>query len=68
MIEMVAIVCDLDDLNMSLNVLEHISRTLSHYIVLLKRNQREYQYLFKLIHILIINKLKYVLHDGIKKL
>jgi hypothetical protein len=40
-IEMVVIVCDLDDLNMSLNVLEHISRTLSHYIILLKKNQHE---------------------------
>jgi hypothetical protein len=41
MIEMVVIVCDLDDLNMSLNVLEHVSRMLSHYEVLLKKNQQE---------------------------
>jgi hypothetical protein len=40
-IEMVVIVCDLDDLNMSLNVLEHISETLSHYTILLKRNQQK---------------------------
>jgi hypothetical protein len=66
MIEMVVIVYDLDDLNMSLNVLEHVSRTLSHYTILLKRNQQVYQYFFKLIHILIINKIKYVLHDDIK--
>jgi len=66
MIEMVVIVCDLDDLNMSLNVLEHILGTLSHYTILLEWNQQEYQYFFKLIHILIINKIKYVLHDGIK--
>jgi hypothetical protein len=66
MIEMVVIVCHLDDLNMSLNVLEHISGTLSHYTILLEWNQQEYQYLFKLIHILIINKINYVLHDGIK--
>jgi hypothetical protein len=38
MIEMVVIICDLDDLNMSLNVLEHISRMLSHYAILLKKN------------------------------
>jgi hypothetical protein len=38
-IKMVVIVCDLDDLNMSLNVLEHVLRTRSHYIVLLKKNQ-----------------------------
>jgi hypothetical protein len=30
-IEMVVIFCDLDHLNMSLNALEHISWTLSHY-------------------------------------
>jgi hypothetical protein len=41
MIEMVVIVCDLDDLNISLNVLEHILRTLFHYEVLLKRKQQE---------------------------
>ncbi len=34
---MVVIVCDLDDLNMSLNVLEHVLRTCSDYIVLLKK-------------------------------
>jgi len=66
MIEMVVIGCDLDDLKMSLNVLEHISWTLYHYTILLEWNQQEYQYLFKLIHILITNKIKYVLHDGIK--
>jgi hypothetical protein len=38
-IEVVVIICDLDDLNMSLNFLEHISRMLSHYAILLKRNQ-----------------------------
>jgi len=65
-IEMVVIGCDLDDLNMFLNVLKHISGMLSHDIVLLERNQQEYQYLFKLIHILTTNKIKYVLHDGIK--
>jgi hypothetical protein len=41
MIEMVVIVCNLDDLNMSLNVLEHISEMMSHYIILVKRNQYE---------------------------
>jgi hypothetical protein len=41
MIEMVVIFYDLDDLNMSLNVLEHILGMLSHYIVLLKRNQQK---------------------------
>jgi hypothetical protein len=41
MIEMVVIVCDLDDLNMSLNVLEYVSRTLSHYAILLKMNYEE---------------------------
>jgi hypothetical protein len=40
-IEMVVIVCDLDDLNMSFNGLEHVSRMMSHYIVLLKKNQQE---------------------------
>jgi hypothetical protein len=35
------IVFDLDDLNMSLNVLEHVLRMLSHYGILLKRKQRE---------------------------
>jgi hypothetical protein len=40
-IEMVVIVCDLDNLNMSLNVLEHILGTLSHYAILLKKNQQE---------------------------
>jgi hypothetical protein len=39
MIEMVVIVCYLDDLNMSLNVLEYVSWTLSHYTILLKKNQ-----------------------------
>jgi hypothetical protein len=43
MIEMVVIVYDLDDLNMSLNALEHVSGTLSNYTVLLKRNQHKYQ-------------------------
>jgi hypothetical protein len=38
---MVVIVYDLDDLNMSLNLLEHVSGTLSHYAILLKRNQQE---------------------------
>ncbi len=38
-IEVVVIICDFDDLNMSLNFLEHISRMLSHYAILLKRNQ-----------------------------
>jgi hypothetical protein len=33
--------CDLDDLNMFLNVLKHISGMLSHYVVLLERNQQE---------------------------
>jgi hypothetical protein len=41
MIEMVVIVYDLDDLNMSLNVLEHVSGTLSHYTILLKKNQQK---------------------------
>jgi len=41
MIEMVVIVCDLDDLNMSLNVPQHISRMLSPYAILLKNNQWE---------------------------
>jgi hypothetical protein len=41
MIEMVVIFYDLDGLNMSLNVLEHISKMLSHYTILLKRNQQE---------------------------
>jgi hypothetical protein len=36
---MVVIICDLDDLNMSLNVLEHVLGMLSHYAILLKRNQ-----------------------------
>ncbi len=40
-IEMVVIVYDLDDLKMSLNVLKHVSRMLSHYIVLSKMNQQE---------------------------
>jgi hypothetical protein len=35
------IVYDLDDLNMSLNVLEQFSETLSHYAILLKKNQQE---------------------------
>jgi hypothetical protein len=39
MIEIIVIFCDLDGLNMSLNVLEHISGMLSHYTILLKRNQ-----------------------------
>jgi hypothetical protein len=39
MIEMVVTICDLDDLNMSLNVLEYVSKTLSHYVIFLKRNQ-----------------------------
>jgi hypothetical protein len=41
MIEMVVIVCDLDDLNMSLNVPQHISGMLSPYAILLKNNQWE---------------------------
>jgi hypothetical protein len=39
MIEMVVTICDLDDLNMSLNVLEYVSKTLSHYVMFLKMNQ-----------------------------
>jgi hypothetical protein len=35
------IICDLDDLNMSLNGLEHVSRMMSHYIVLLKKNHNK---------------------------
>jgi hypothetical protein len=38
---MVVIGCDWDDLNLSLNVLEHILGMLSHYEVLLKMNQQE---------------------------
>jgi hypothetical protein len=41
MIEMVVIVCDFDDLNMSLNILEHVSWMLSHYAILFKKNQHE---------------------------
>jgi hypothetical protein len=41
MIEMVVIVYDLDDLNISLYVLKHVLRTLSHYTILLKRNQQK---------------------------
>jgi hypothetical protein len=41
MIEIVVIFYDLDDLNMSLNVLEHILEMLSHYTILLKRNQQK---------------------------
>ncbi len=41
MIKMVVIVCDLDDLNMSLNVPQHISGMLSPYAILLKKNQWE---------------------------
>jgi dTDP-4-amino-4,6-dideoxygalactose transaminase len=34
---MVVIDCDLDDLNMSLDVLEHVLKMRSHYIVFFKK-------------------------------
>jgi hypothetical protein len=39
---------------------------MSRYPILLKINKEEYQYLFKLFHILTKNKIKFVLHDDIK--
>jgi PHP family Zn ribbon phosphoesterase len=50
---------------MSLNVLKDGSITMSHFTVLLKKIQQDYQYLFNLFHILTIDKIKYVLYDGI---
>jgi hypothetical protein len=50
---------------MSLSVLKDGLRTMSHFIVLSKRTQQNYQYLFNLLHILTINKIKYDLYDGI---
>jgi len=39
---------------------------MSHCTILSKRNQNEYQCLFQLLHILIIHKIKYVLHSEIE--
>jgi hypothetical protein len=62
---MVVFVCDFCDFNMSLSFLKHNSKTMFHYITLLKKNQHELKYLLKLFHILAKDRIKCVLHFGI---
>jgi hypothetical protein len=63
-IEMVVIVSDLDDLNMSLNVLQHILGTLCHYAIEKESIGRT---IFVQIDSYFNHKtINYVLHDGIK--
>jgi hypothetical protein len=51
---------------MSLSLFKHGSKIMSTCVILSKMNQHEQQYQFKLLHIVTINKIKYVLDDDIK--